>query len=1132
MRSDHRRSLIAPEELLLFPNPEDGESIFLNPSATEFALVRKPTRAAIKSAIARYPQLRTDAVRKELFLPSEAEPRLLSCLAITPGKKIISLSRVATALDIAPGNGYQSIVSAALNLSLEEQRECLLPIPLISLERGGGLLTSLGRSLCLPVDFIQALDQVQDPYEFIVQLIDVALSPINHETRDLVDAKLGSNSYRRAWVTPRAKEVLRLLHAAGVLLMPLNISFQTLIPSRDEARIGDPYTNALVNESILTLIDRSHYKLKPTILRDYAICARRYFFSTSIHPLEKIPFECLSEWRARFLSCVRVTADAKPAQTEKSYGRIRRGAESFATEAAAFSGAQLNRIGGNPEDLIEPRRPTGRYKGGRTKDFAWLVARNAAFQTWRGLLEEFLQFAGQNLKQLKPVIGRLARWADYLISLKEPPLRPEEVLRDRHITRLIEGIPHLTFIEYLNVNVKSESARTFAVAELNRFFVWYQELRPTDDSDEIARNFRIPIIPSIDRWEGQSAAGVTHRPALPQDRLELLKEILCQDGFAWARLESRFPTDYVLRLNRKTGAYDRTWWPGRAIAIYIILETYARSSQVRWLDSGEGDDFVVSFKGESPKYSPNPLSIRTKGRSLGALRIQVDNDGSLHLGLYFPTNKTADLFAETPAQRGHLIPWVPDGVVAAIRQILEWRQTYGEELTQPIEAIEREEEPNRSYKHKVMVYPIFLDPTRSDKKLQPLSRNRLASMYLELLRSLDEKVKESDPTARPLVLEDEMGRYRTLFDLHSLRVSGVTNMLEAGVPIEIVGRYMVGHHSMEMTAHYNKIRLKRVRSVLEKHWNDARASLLDPTHVLVSREQKYDVFQISRTTLSARDLSWRLKLDGICPGASCEEGGQKIGNVVTPVIGGRCSLCRFFLTGPKFVMGLAVTIAELLRTIHNREETIRLLRERANEEQARMQNDRAASRGGLNTLQGQLSKLMDDQRLDISDLAAKKLALEASKRMGPEATEALVSLGSAEELEIVIHPGLHIRNLQWLTLAQEVIPGYVNDDAIREMADLLEHMLAANGRVTGFGLLTRDERISAVNLMTELFLNVIASDDELVRSLEGEIRLENVFLPSGQSVGEVFDEIAKHIHATKAEKKGLNLEELRAKIGN
>lgn len=165
-------------------------------------------------------------------------------------------------------------------------------------------------------------------------------------------------------------------------------------------------------------------------------------------------------------------------------------------------------------------------------------------------------------------------------------------------------------------------------------------------------------------------------------------------------------------------------------------------------------------------------------------------------------------------------------------------------------------------------------------------------------------------------MKDENG---PLFDLHSLRVTMVSNLLAAGVNIEIV-KDLVGHSTWIMTWHYNGLRSARLNTAVAQ----AMAMRSEALDQLVSGNSDL-VRDYADQTITppfvedhvgagllrrhAEDKSASL-LDvfdhGICPGGTCSIGGQKyMEGKFRPVWRDRaCSGCRFRATGPRFKDGI------------------------------------------------------------------------------------------------------------------------------------------------------------------------------------------------------------------------------------
>jgi len=111
------------------------------------------------------------------------------------------------------------------------------------------------------------------------------------------------------------------------------------------------------------------------------------------------------------------------------------------------------------------------------------------------------------------------------------------------------------------------------------------------------------------------------------------------------------------------------------------------------------------------------------------------------------------------------------------------------------------------------------------------------------------------------------------------------------------------------------------REALIRARTDLSSYGLDSNELLLSKVSDGSTLQHRPNILHQRDANWRIKIDGICPGTSCSEGRiDNYGNPA-PVPDSRCSLCRFHLTGPRFLIGNVLLITEILRRVHSRRST-------------------------------------------------------------------------------------------------------------------------------------------------------------------------------------------------------------------
>ena len=170
-----------------------------------------------------------------------------------------------------------------------------------------------------------------------------------------------------------------------------------------------------------------------------------------------------------------------------------------------------------------------------------------------------------------------------------------------------------------------------------------------------------------------------------------------------------------------------------------------------------------------------------------------------------------------------------------------------------------------------------------------------------------------------------------MYDIHSMRVTGATRYLEAGLGISLVMK-LTGHTSPDMLLNvYNKLQLEEKRELLATAVNkifltDGKDTLENLQNFLLDEiPNNYDLnkpeginkafeenglfsldrksssdskgsTQIDKGTELARfshPSSWTPMIFGICPGVKCPDGREN-----------RCSLCPYLITGKLFLDGV------------------------------------------------------------------------------------------------------------------------------------------------------------------------------------------------------------------------------------
>jgi hypothetical protein len=366
--------------------------------------------------------------------------------------------------------------------------------------------------------------------------------------------------------------------------------------------------------------------------------------------------------------------------------------------------------------------------------------------------------------------------------------------------------------------------------------------------------------------------------------------------------------------------------PSVPASIDCILHLGMRSSSARWLDSGEGDEFDIDY--DSVKEVPNTSDQAQSGEQNGFLQRMQVGPTQWVPSILMLRNKTVAV---------HEIPYAPKDLVHRLLTIRSLQESYNP-IKGPIRAVEDEILTN-NLEDVALVFPLFRDPNHSQDK--PVSYVKLTRWWEELLRRCEPIVHQKRKEA--IGKDCEYYHFfdtneKPLWDIHSIRVTVVTALLEMGVSPTIV-QHLVGHKSPAMTLHYEAIENSKVNSTLAQALEARRLAAAEAIGNAGSVEDLEDAIEnvlgglaisvsgsgVSDAAEYAISNGKRLKngrsafsvfSHGICPGGDCAQGGVKRGNTHLPVHRDMaCSRCRFRITGPAFLAGLELNANILMNEI-------------------------------------------------------------------------------------------------------------------------------------------------------------------------------------------------------------------------
>ncbi|MFB9127771.1 VPA1269 family protein [Paraburkholderia dipogonis] len=425
------------------------------------------------------------------------------------------------------------------------------------------------------------------------------------------------------------------------------------------------------------------------------------------------------------------------------------------------------------------------------------------------------------------------------------------------------------------------------------------------------------------------------------------------DLFEWFGADGKAPAQTV-------------WCPSRCAMLALLLMIPIRGKQARWLDRGLMDkriwniDRHVYEENQHPlaswRYPDGETQAERFGRASGVLQPIADSVLDLHeIGLFVNTNKTQ--MWDPLNRRGYEIPWPftanesgePEARAAGrwlnrpyevLFQQIKWMDKYAPNPL-PVSFMDSTSEQkhvNRKVAERLPMFtPVFADlsadayrndaaHTRIHLPAQPAKIYRLFSAL-----SLEVEIRLA-AEGRPVTLTTSstsnlgyQGR-ASVYQIHGLRVAGISRLIEMGVPVSIVQEFIAGHATAVMTLYYAKSERAALKEKLTAafaargvvdSWESLRPALSSATDLWVGNP-RYRSIRDDR--LMEQYSGWRTVPGGICPlgGTACHMGGVPVGDGLEinlgkyePVNGG-CGNCRFFSTGPAFLIQQAQAMNELM----------------------------------------------------------------------------------------------------------------------------------------------------------------------------------------------------------------------------
>jgi len=772
-------------------------------------------------------------------------------------------------------------------------------------------------------------------------------------------------------------------------------------------------------------------------------------------------------------------------------------------------------------EMWNERYPTQAFKRIRTEkrkaesekrtsgQFGWLVQQQPLMTPWQEPLSRFVADREANSKQ--GVIADLNLFCDFLLTHPAPPLSPEETQRALHI-RDVTFQNQNTLMRHLEQADLNSKRKTRVLSYVREFFDWYHDWLLASDKQTVAANFRNPVSAQDGFQSSGSSAGQTFRTALPSWLLRELRRTLTDNDFAFPKQVQKH--DMCTLRDRETGDIVSLWWPGTAIILTILLELPLRSHQARWLDSGEFDDVIYDLQAGKEIQNPNLRAVL--GRREGCLRLLEDSlRQESWVGAYINTNKTA-LYREE--RRGYNIPFIPPELVTLLDSMRRWNKRYLPDLTSLVTYYEegkgRQEFAAVDQSKLPQIAPLFRDP-RSPDKNRPPSSDKVARLWLRVLRETQDRIKRERGVDIQLTEHNAAGKLVWKYDLHTLRVSGISSMIENGVPLEVVSEFVAGHKTLVMTLWYYKNSPGQLREVIAKAHETAQSeSDFVGGSEFQENIERFSPFLLSKNALQRLEDGdeayaalkqhtglWSVSSDGICPGTSCASGGEydEANGRYGPVPGGRrCGLCRFWITGPAFLLG---QMAEANNLIYGIRKKALQLKEARNEI---IDHEDAGKTGLARQARSRVEALERELGIDLAEWQSRHAYAMQSSALLDEYIKArrdltsdtavpapLLTANNESELRLTLEQTDEFVLLEHVTQMSNVLPGFKNNEARLEKHMILSKVLSDNGLPPLLLNLDQKSAEEAANLLSSMLLQYVAAQDR-ERVLSGETKLRDI----------------------------------------
>ncbi|MCG9575990.1 integrase [Vibrio tubiashii] len=586
------------------------------------------------------------------------------------------------------------------------------------------------------------------------------------------------------------------------------------------------------------------------------------------------------------------------------------------------------------------------------------------------------------------------------------------------------------------------------------------------------------------------------------------------------------------------------WFPTYWTYTYSLMQLPARGMQIVYCDSGEADKELADFKNGKVIWRKN----RTMLAGLTNQQGMVNKSGQREFGVHYTSNKTK--FDGS----GYTIPFMPIELAYWLVKLRKWQQKYNP-LKEPTKWLDCERTNLNEVQRKQKGSNCFLfrdylekEPgtfggrltTRLASALYFSGKNDIATATYQGLK-YNQSIKELEKSQTiPL------SHFKSPYTPHSMRVSLINAYAyEFGIPLEVIMK-LVGHSSIIMSIYYLKSD-KTGANLREKMELGEKEALSKATQTLKSFVEQQRIEEVkSQLVGSSVDLlnsldnarpasSYLWKDFGMCPvgGAFCSEGGSPVAtkaNIYHPVSAGylgeqNCFHCRFFITGPAFMAGIAAMFNEISLAVNAQSMRYTSLGQKLDDiaekidiidhqlyklkvdssEKSALESNRSELVGERIHLNSEIETRAKKLDLYLSDMNAIHRHIhncQTLMRNPQENTESHYQLIVPHEftLGVELDEVSNFHQLSEVCSNAELYHSCSDDLAVARRSQMIDKMMVENGIQPQFFLLSEEEQLLVGNQLTELMLTRLKGWENVDRLMSGGLTLKDF------SIDNQFDE--------------------------